>query len=502
MSLESTNPVRVWARPRSTPTTLSFSHEHCPSEDLDRRLESINHALRRDGLQPRKPNKRLHTSEVSRKEQSHTADDAVETGQSFRDYNCNKSGESSVKSTPRGILGALRNFQHKDSSRGMNDHSPSPAFSHTPSSYEAPSEMASQRSALEDRSNMAMQHSIMDRISKTFQSRRYGDFSFDSSPRRRRRNGRHSSVCMSSAESTPLFNALPPNEGQVLVGSQSQPSSWRSTIDPLATASLILATGELDRLANRPVSSRSTEVLSSGQSSACGVPPNSPAMKCLTSGEKSSLRMHTTSGASEMSLTPRNPLSAGTITRSGNSMPESAVHGNRRQRKTSSRFSEIRTPENILEASDEDMSTTNSPLDAVCTYPGLGPGSQSSHSSLASPPSLVEYSHMKGEASVTTAGSADQALEKTIVARNAPSKVSQSSASAKRSRPLGAVELDTPTHGSRGPRTHKSAAHTLHNGTLTPQNTRGLWCPPRKSLPPSRRQSMWSLGSPAGQSDA
>lgn len=141
MSLESTNPVRVWARPRSTPTTLSFSHEHCPSEDLDRRLESINHALRRDGLQPRKPNKRLHTSEVSRKEQSHTADDAVETGQSFRDYNCNKSGESSVKSTPRGILGALRNFQHKDSSRGMNDHSPSPAFSHTPSSYEAPSEV-------------------------------------------------------------------------------------------------------------------------------------------------------------------------------------------------------------------------------------------------------------------------------------------------------------------------------------------------------------------------
>ncbi|KAJ0116856.1 hypothetical protein J7T55_010007 [Diaporthe amygdali] len=399
-----------------------------PYEDLDRRLESIDHALRRDGLQPRKPIKRLHTSEVSRKEQSHTADDAVETGQSFPDYNCNKSGESSVKSTPRGILGALRNFQHKDSSRGMSDLSPSPAFCHTPSSYEAPSEVASQRSALEDRSNMAMQHSIMDRISKTFQSRRYGDFSFDSSSRRRRRNGRHSSVCMSSAESTPLFNALPPNEGQVLVGAQSQPGSWRSTLDPLATASLMLATGELDRLTNRPVSNRSSEILGSGQSSACGVPPNSPAMKSLTSA--------------------------------------------------------------------------NPPLGAVCTYSGLGPGSQISHSALASSPTHVEYSHMKGENSAPTADSADQALEKATVTRNTSSKVSQSSASAQRSRPLGAVELKAPTDESGRPRTHENAAKTLRNGIPTPQNTRGLWCPPRKSPSPPRRQSMWSPGSPAGQSDA
>lgn len=309
---------------------------------------------------------------------------------------------------------------------------------------------------------MAMQHSIMDKISKTFQSRRYGDFAFDSSPRRRRRNGRHSSVCMSSAESTPLFNALPPNEGQVLVGAKSQLGSWRSTIDPLATASLMLATGELDRLTSRPVLNRSSEVLGSGQSSACGVPPNSPATKSLTSGEKSSLRMNTTSDASEMSLTPRNSLSVGITTRTGNSMTESAVHGKRRQRKTSSRFSEIRTPENILEASDEDISTTNPPLDTVRTYSVLGPGSQSSHSCLASPPTLVESSYMKGENLAPTAGSTDQALEKATVTRNTPSKVSRLSASAQHSRSLGAVELDNPEDESGRPKTHKSSANTLH----------------------------------------
>lgn len=226
-----------------------------------------------------------------------------------------------------------------------------------------------------------MPRSLRDRISKRLQaqslsSSHHGDFTLDSSPRRRRRNGRYSSVCMSSAEQTPLFNAPAPGQGQMLVDIKSQPALWRSTIDSLATASLMLATAELDRLTNRQVSDRSSEVLSSGQSSVCGGPPNSPAMKSSVPTEKPSFRLITTSCVSERPTVPRNLLSLGITMRSGNSMPQAGGHSDRRRRKTSSRFSDIRTTENILEASDEDVCPTTCPPGELFTPPSLDPGGQ------------------------------------------------------------------------------------------------------------------------------
>lgn len=330
-----------------------------------------------------------------------------------------------------------------------------------------------------------MSHSIRDRISKRFQTRslssRYGDFSFDSSPRRRRRNGRHSSVCMSSAESTPLSGALASKEGQALVDAQSHPGLWRNAIDPLATASLMLATAELDRLSNRPGSDRSSEVFGSGWSSACGAPPNSPAMKSFASIRKPFPRMNTTSDFSEMSLIPRKPVPPGLAIRSSNSLTESTSYGSHRQRKTSSRFSEIHAPENILEASDEDAPPARFPSGVVSTCSDLMPERQISHSSLNSALEPIEPSCMRGTGSGPTADSSNQALVQAPSTQNAPSKNLWSLANSQHRRTSDGVNLDLPMNDSGGTKTQRGPAHALHTGELTPQNTRGLWCPSRGS---------------------
>lgn len=116
MSLDSTKPVRMRAQSCSTSRARSFSREHFPSEDLDRRLESIDKSLSQDKSQCGRPNNRLHTSEVSRRQQSLTVDDAVDANQSCQEYNYNKSGGVSVKNLPHGFSGTLRDFQHKDHS--------------------------------------------------------------------------------------------------------------------------------------------------------------------------------------------------------------------------------------------------------------------------------------------------------------------------------------------------------------------------------------------------
>lgn len=273
---------------------------------------------------------------------------------------------------------------------------------------------------------MVMPHSLRDRISKRLQARslssRYGDFTFDSSPRRRRRNGRYSSVCVSSAESTPLFNPPAPSHGLGLMDAKSQPSSWRSAIDPLATSSLMLATGELDRLTNRKTADRNSEVLGSGQFSACGGPPNSPSVKSLAPSEQPSLRLNTTSLAAEGSTTPRSALPLGLTVRSGNSMSQSTAHAIRRQRMTSSRFSDIRTPENILEASDEDASPTNCSPGELCTPPSPNPESQSLCASLANHTKIFE-SDCTGSSGVDLAATpVDRDVKQTLLKKNEPSK--------------------------------------------------------------------------------
>lgn len=115
MSLESTDRIRMGPYCRSTPMTPSVSRELSPSENLDRRLRSIEDALHGDSFSAGTSKKRLHTSEVSRKEQSLTADGAVDVGNPRRDDS--NVLEVSVKSTSRGILGALRNLQQKDRPR-------------------------------------------------------------------------------------------------------------------------------------------------------------------------------------------------------------------------------------------------------------------------------------------------------------------------------------------------------------------------------------------------
>lgn len=274
---------------------------------------------------------------------------------------------------------------------------------------------------------MTMPRSLRDRISRRLQVRslssRYGDFSFDSSPRRRRRNGRYSSVCLSSAESTPLFNVPAPSQEQKVLGAKSQPGSWRSAIDPLATSSLMLATVELDRLTNRHVSDRISDVLGSEQSSACGGPPNSPAMKSLAPGERSSSRLNTTSYATESSMAPRNPLPLEMTLRSGNSMSQSTAKAQRRQMKTSSRFSDIRTTENIPEASDEDVS----PM--ACT-PNLDSSSQLLYSPLTIPTEIPQNSCTGGSESGLPGVAVDRIAEQTHLTQDDPSRGFSTSISA------------------------------------------------------------------------
>lgn len=123
MSLESTDRVRMCAYCRSTPMTPSVSRERFPSEGLYRRLQSIEDALNQDSFASGISNKRLHTSEVSRKEQSLTADDTVDVGRLRHDHA--NVEEVSTKNTSRGILGALRNLQHKNLPRRRVVTSPS-----------------------------------------------------------------------------------------------------------------------------------------------------------------------------------------------------------------------------------------------------------------------------------------------------------------------------------------------------------------------------------------
>lgn len=349
---------------------------------------------------------------------------------------------------------------------------------------------------------MVMPQSLRDRISKRLQARslssRYGDFTFDSSPRRRR-NDRYSSVHMTSAEPTPLFNTPTPYQSQMPTDTKSQPASCRSAIDPLATASLMLATVELDRLTNRQVSDRNSEVLGSEQSSACGGPPSSPALRSLPPGENSSLRLSNTSCVSERSIIPRKLLPPGINMRSGNSVSQSNSHGICRRRKTSSRVSDLRTTENILEASDEDVSSTPYIAGEPCPSPNLDIRAQSLYSSTASPTEIDEYICTERSESDLGVVPVNRLVEQTSLKQNDPSRGPWASVNAS---PGKTPELQPQIFSEQcgQPQVRKSLTNHLHTGALTPQNTRGLWCPPRKSPSPARPEFMWNTDMPTSHS--
>lgn len=135
MSLESADRVRTCEYCHSTPMTPPVSRDRFPSEDLDRRLQSIEYALHQDSLQGGTSKKRLHTSEVSRKGQSLTTDDTVDVDHPHHDHD--NVFEVSVKNTSRGILGTLRNLQHKDRPKRWVFTFPSLDSSEMPSQSEA-----------------------------------------------------------------------------------------------------------------------------------------------------------------------------------------------------------------------------------------------------------------------------------------------------------------------------------------------------------------------------
>lgn len=112
MSLESTDRAQMCAYCRSTPMTAPVSPGRFPSEDLDRRLRSIDNALHRDRSPAGISNKRVHTSEVSRKERSLTADDNLDVGHLRRGHGTVEG--ICVGNSSRGMLGTIRNLQHKD----------------------------------------------------------------------------------------------------------------------------------------------------------------------------------------------------------------------------------------------------------------------------------------------------------------------------------------------------------------------------------------------------
>lgn len=106
-----------------------------PSGHLDRRLQSIDDVLNRDSFASESSNKRLHTSEVSRKQQSLTTDDTVDIDHARHDHS--NVEEVSMKNTSRGILGSLRSLQHKESPKRWIATSPSLDSSKMPSPGEA-----------------------------------------------------------------------------------------------------------------------------------------------------------------------------------------------------------------------------------------------------------------------------------------------------------------------------------------------------------------------------
>lgn len=233
------------------------------------------------------------------------------------------------------------------------------------------------QSKLQDRANLTLTHSLRDKISRRLHTRSRSlrcDLSCDPPLfRHRRRGSRYSSVFMSSAESSPLLNT-PISCAEDIPRRMVRPDLARGVVNPLAAASLILATTGLDRLTSNvkggsemhPASQAHPEASRSGRSSGHVVPPNTP-----------------------------------TIT--------------------------VCTPEGIPEASDEDMSSSNSvPVLGLTSY---GIGSEN----LASESNLIPVDPV------------DQAFERARLTQDQPPKAAQISANPQSCKtPSLRVEFATP----------------------------------------------------------
>lgn len=328
----------------------------------------------------------------------------------------------------------------------------------------------SRRSTLEDRSNMSFDRSLKIRIAGRFRTRKRSlryNMSGDTTPlRQRRRNARYSSVYMSSAEASPLFNTPPSTHRGGIPNplSHMQNDLGRSSVNPLAAISIEVATKELDRLASRveeasimrrAVDARPESLKISGQSSAQSIKSATPDVKgffisgTMTESISTKLTSAVVSPTSP-SATPQNTPISGVGTPRDNIT--GALHALRRyrRRKTSSKLSEIYTYEGIPEDAEEEvfLSASTSPYGPTtsCTDSRSGPLG----SSLLSPRSPYGYadSYKRGASPDARIDPVDQAFERALLTQDQPPKVIQAHSKASRSKTPGLhVEFAEPLSG-------------------------------------------------------
>lgn len=332
----------------------------------------------------------------------------------------------------------------------------------------------------------------------------------------RRRGGRYSSMCMSSAESNPLFTTPTSGHGQVPAVPFRLGSTY-SAVSPSTCAGIMLETDERGGLAHWADQS-------SEKRPAPSTMPKSPEVAAFSPRNASSAaasRRRSFSHSENM----YNPmfLDYGVSTSTSNlpglsmkspsqgSLTGALRHLRRSQRRTaSSRQSEICTPEGIPEASDEDLSGSNSTSGVVpameCIISDPNACDNGSLSSGMSSVPIVP-SEDKSFVSGNITDPVDQAFERARMTQEQPPKVLQSPSTARRFKNSGLrVEFANPLHGSpscpvslteptnainlSGAST--PLARAVMSESITPENTRGIWCPPRPRTPAAKRDLAWA----------
>lgn len=383
ISCPSDESARGFAKAYSGSKTLS-SQDQVGSKEFDWTLTTIDEALEQNS--GRRRSRRLHTSEVVRKDKPEV------------DENGNMVDSTGEVSAP---LAAWKYSQYQDLSQRSGVLYPSPVLSEMACSTQSASEVrlstsppqipsaipvdvcllteltqshTPRRSTLEDRSHMSFDNSLKDKIAGKFRthkrSLRY-DMSGDTIPsRRKRRDARYSSVHMSTAESSPLFNTPASfyrgEDPNPLSHIQADPGG--SFVNPLAATSIEVATNQLDRLASRAegTSIKRRAVDERPESLNISEEPSAQNMRSATPDVKSFFisatptELISTNLASagvnpdSPTVTPQNTPISGVGTPRDNIT--GALHALRRyrRRKITSKLSEIYTYEGIPEASEDE----------------------------------------------------------------------------------------------------------------------------------------------------
>lgn len=360
---------------------------------------------------------------------------------------------------------------------------------------------------MEDRSNLTLDHPLTDGTSCRIRSslgRSQSNMSCDSTGATYKRRGiRYSSACM-SAESTPLFTSPASGHGK-LTADRHRSGSICGVASPLAGASTMLATNELDRLARR--AKESSELRSTPH-----LAPNGPEVASSPLTKASFVTA---------SIRRRQSQSEGTGSSSLTGTPTGALHFPKKsqRRKASSRQSEIFTPEGIPEVSDENLSSSDSALVFASAVESTSSQPCPRHDSLPCP-AIASMSagnpstqHDESNASDTIIDPVDQAFERARLTQEQPPKVLQSTAMTRRSKASGLrVEFTNPPVVSSAPDlglkapsslggTSPPLARAVFSESITPENTRGLWCPPRPRTPAIKRDSMWTHDTASGRKE-